>query len=115
MRRVQNYSGLSERESKEALIMLVETLASRLDDQSRRDFASELPEQLQDIALSVYPAVGQRHYDIIAQFMYYQNIGKLQAKQQISAARQALADAISEDEMGQIDLLIASEALAHSA
>ncbi|MGH7239809.1 MAG: hypothetical protein ACREHG_07045 [Candidatus Saccharimonadales bacterium] len=93
VRRVQINSGLSYKTSKEIIIMLVESLASRLDDQNRQVFAANLPEKLQDIALSVYPATG--HYDIIAHFMYYQNIGKFEAQRRITAAWQAISDSLS--------------------
>lgn len=89
--------------------MLVEVLASRLEDNARHSFAAELPEQLQDIALSVFPALAQKRHDIVAQFMYYQNIGKTRAQKQIYAAWQALTDTISEAEVKQIKSVLAGD------
>lgn len=97
IKRVQQYSGLPYQESKDALIMLVEGLAARLGDRERQQFARYLPEQLQDIALSVYPMNNQ--YDIVAHFMYYQNIGKARAHRQIAAAWRALCDTIDRTEI----------------
>lgn len=112
VKRVQHYSGFSDKESKEALIMMVETIASRLNDGERRDFAAQLPEQLQDIALSVYPALDRDRYDIVAQFMYYQNIGKARAKKQIYAAWQAINDAISEGQINDIKAQLPNKTVA---
>lgn len=94
IRRVQRYSGLPYAESKEALIMMVETLASRMDSRDRREFAARLPERLQDIALTVYPVLLGRNFDITAQFMYYQSIGKKRAQRQIIAAWKTLEDVV---------------------
>lgn len=102
IRRMQDYSSFSASESREALIMIVESIASRLEDGERRIFAAQLPEPLQDIALSVYPALGHNRYDILSQFMYYQNVGKSQAMNQINAAWQTISELLSDDEIIKI-------------
>jgi uncharacterized protein (DUF2267 family) len=43
IKKVQNYSGFSDTESKEALEMMVESLAVHLNEGERKDFASQLP------------------------------------------------------------------------
>lgn len=96
IRRVQRSSGLPYSESKEALILLTEVLAARMDDAARREFASHLPERLADIALTVYPVVLGRDFDITAQFMFYQNIGKKHAQRQIMAAWRVFEDIMGE-------------------
>jgi uncharacterized protein (DUF2267 family) len=101
--KVQQYSGFSEPESKDALECMVENLAVRLDDSERKVFASQLPEELQDIALTVIPsAENTRQQDIVAQFMELQGVDEPHAKLQITAAWQALKDAITPSEIDGI-------------
>lgn len=52
IKKVQEYSGLSDKESREALEHTVESLAGQLTEGERQDFASQLPTELQDVALS---------------------------------------------------------------
>lgn len=92
IKKVQIYSGFSDSESKDALDCLVETLAVRLDETERKDFASHLPQELQDMALTVYPSTENSSKDIIQQFMEFQNVQESRAKKQILSAWQALKD-----------------------
>lgn len=100
--KVQIYSGFSSAESKDALDCLVETLAVRLDEDERRDFALQLPEELQDIALAVYPSEENTQKDILLQFMELQHVKEPIAKRQILSAWQALKDGISGREIERI-------------
>lgn len=102
--KVQEYSGFSDTESKDALECMVESVAVHLPEPDRKMFASELPEYLQDIALAVYPTPETVHQDIIEQFMENQEIEEDHAKKQILAAWHALKDNISS---GAIEHIIA--------
>jgi uncharacterized protein (DUF2267 family) len=102
IKRVQDYSGFSDSESKDALEMMVESLAVHLTEDEREDFASQLPTELQDIALSVYATETNSKQDMVEQFMEFQQIDESRAKKQILAAWEALKDAISPGEIGDI-------------
>jgi uncharacterized protein (DUF2267 family) len=95
IKQVQDYSGFSDSESKDALECMVENLAVRLTEGERKNFASQLPEELQDIALSVEPSEDNTSRDIVAQFMVLENIDEPHAKKQVFASWKALRDAVS--------------------
>lgn len=100
IKKVQLYSGFSDMESKDALDCMVETLAVHLTEGERKDFASQLPQQLQDMALSVLPTEDNISRDILHQFMELQHIEEPRAKKQIMAAWKAIKEAIS---IGQVE------------
>lgn len=102
IKKVQLESGFSDAESKEALEMMVESLAVRLNEGERKDFASQLPQHLKDIALSVMPSKENSGPDIIKQFMETEHIGESHAKKQVLSAWAALKQAISEGEIRHI-------------
>lgn len=102
IKKVQLYSGFSDAESKDALECMVENLAVRLNEGERKDFASQLPQELQDIALAVQPSKENARGDIVAQFMELQHIDEPHAKKQIFATWKALKDAISPGEINDI-------------
>jgi uncharacterized protein (DUF2267 family) len=102
VKRVQTYSGFSDQESRDALELMVESIAVRLEENGRKDFASQLPEYLSDIVLSVYPSAENSRGDLINQFMEYENLNEGRAKRQMLAAWRALKDAISERQINLI-------------
>lgn len=102
IKKVQIYSGFSDSESKDSLDCLVETLAVRLSENERKDFASQLPQELQDMALAVYPSEENTNKDILAQFMELQNVKKTRAKKEILSAWQALKDTVSKREIDRL-------------
>jgi uncharacterized protein (DUF2267 family) len=102
IKQVQQISGFSDSESKDALEHLVESLSVHLTEGERQDFASQLPPELQDIALSVYPTDHNSKQDMIEQFMENMYVDKEHAKKQILSAWRALKDAISEGEIEHI-------------
>lgn len=102
IKKVQDYSGFSDSESKDALELMVESLAVHLTEGERKDFASQLPHELQDIALSVYATEGNSKEDILQQFMEVEEIDEPRAKKQIMAAWKALKEAISGGEIEHI-------------
>lgn len=101
--KVQKYSGFSDAESKDALECMVENLAVRLDEHDRKDFASQLPEELEDIALTVIPtAENTKQEDIVAQFMELQGVDEPRAQMQIMAAWSALKETIAPSELDDL-------------
>jgi len=108
IKKVQIYSGFSDSESKDALDCLVETLAVRLSEPERLSFASYLPEELQDMALTVYPSQENTSKDILRQFMEFQNVEEVRAKNEILFAWQALKDVVSKVEIEHIRGLFAN-------
>jgi len=102
IKKVQKYSGFSDSESKDALDLMVESLAVHLTEGERRDFASQLPQELQNIALSVQATRENSKEDILQQFMEIENIDEPRAKKQIYSAWKALKDAISGGEINHI-------------
>jgi uncharacterized protein (DUF2267 family) len=102
VKRVQRYSGFSDQESRDALELMVESIAVRLNESGRKDFASQLPEYLSDIVLSVYPSEENSHGDLINQFIQYEHTNEGRARQKMLAAWRALRDAISERQINLI-------------
>jgi uncharacterized protein (DUF2267 family) len=111
--KVQLNSGFSDAESKQALELTVEGLAERLTEGERKDFASQLPQELQAIALSAPTAVAD-HYDkdLLKEFMEREDIEEDRAKKQIVSAWQALKEAISEGEINDIRAQLPNSTLA---
>lgn len=83
-------SNLSDTESRDALEMMVESLAVHLPERERREFAEQLPEELRDIALSVMATEENSRMDIVKQFMLIEHISRGRAKRQIISAWRAL-------------------------
>lgn len=95
--KIQHDSGFSDAESKMALDCMVESIAERLEEGERKDFASQLPSELQDIALSAeMPDKSERHKDIIQEFMEKENIEEDRAKKQVLTAWTALKSSITD-------------------
>lgn len=92
---VQQYSGFSDAESKDALDGTVAVLAIHLPEGERENFAEELPEELQDLALAVYPTVENTSQDLFEQFMEVQEVDEPRAKEQLLSAWEALKDILS--------------------
>jgi len=97
--RMQDYGGFNDEEAKDALQLLVETLGVHLTEGERKDFASQLPEELKVIALSVLATETNSKEDILKQFMELQNIDESTAKKQMRAAWATIKDAISPGEI----------------
>ncbi len=102
VKKVQIHSGFSDTESKDALEMMVESLAVHLTEGERKDFASQLPQELQDIALAVLATEKNSRQDMLEQFMEMQGVNRARAKKQILSAWKALKEAISLGEVEHI-------------
>lgn len=97
---VQHYSGFSDSESKDALDGAVAAIAVHLTEGERKDFAAQLPTELQDLALAVYPTEETATEDLLEQFTEMQEVDEPRAKMQFISAWQALKDTMS---IGLID------------
>lgn len=102
IKKVQDYSGFSDQESEEALDLVVETIATRLNPGERRHFASELPEELEDLAMM--PTIQGKFSaeDMLEQLSELEDINKSHAKKQVIAVWKALKEAISPGEIKDI-------------
>ena len=100
IKKVQVNSGFSDTESEDALEMLVENLAVHLEKGERKDFASQLPQELKDIVLTVSDTEQDPQLDLLQQFMDVEQIPEDRAKKQLLAAWEALKSALS---AGQIE------------
>jgi uncharacterized protein (DUF2267 family) len=112
IKQVQDYSGFSDTESKDALECMVENLAVRLTEGERKNFASQLPEELQDIALAVEPSEENMDQDIVAEFMLLEDIDEPHAKKQIFASWKALRDAVSPGIIAHIEAQLPNKTVA---
>jgi uncharacterized protein (DUF2267 family) len=81
---------------------MVESLAVHLNEGGRKNFASQLPTELQDIALSVLPTEQNSRQDIVQQFMAVENIEENRAKKQVLSAWKALKGALTPGELAHI-------------
>ncbi len=102
VKKVQLYSGFSDKESQKALELMVACVAERLTEGERDDFASELPHELRDIAFFAPKIDKAKKEDILGEFMQRQQIDEPHAKKQIFSAWKALKDAISRGEIDDI-------------
>lgn len=102
IKKVQVESGFSDKESKDALECLVENIAVRLTEGERKDFASQLPQELEDIALSVYPPEEKPDDDLLMSFMELQDVEEDRAKKQMLSSWHALKNALTDGQIGDI-------------
>src|SRR4051812_37282870 len=102
IKKVQDYSGFSDRESEEALELVVETLASRLNEGERQDLASQLPEELEDAALAPTSTSKFSAEEMFEELSTLQNIDESHAKKQVLAVWNALQDALTPGEIDDI-------------
>lgn len=100
IKKMQHDSGFSDAESKQALDQMVQSIAERLDAGERKNFVSQLPAELQAIALVVGTSDRrERHQDIIQEFMEKERIEQSHAKKQVLTAWAALKSFISPGEI----------------
>lgn len=100
--KVKSYSGVSLAEAKDALDCMVEVLAVHLADRERRNFASRLPEELQNMALAVLPTEQNARADIFAQYMANMHVKEPRARREMQAAWRALKETVGNGEIEHI-------------
>jgi uncharacterized protein (DUF2267 family) len=102
IKKVQLYSGFSDAESQEALELLVESLAERLTEGERKDFASQLPRELKEVVILAPLSPEYHKKEILEEFMEREGIDEGRAKKQILSAWKALKRSISPGEIEDI-------------
>ncbi len=102
VKRVQHYSGFSDQESETALRLFIRKLATRLTMGERKDFASQLPSDLQDEAMVTEEQQNWSFEDFIEEICREEQIEEPRAKKQIMAAWKALKDALTPGEISNI-------------
>jgi len=95
IREIQDISGLTPRESREVLDNTIESLAALLEDDEREEFASQLPTELQYVALDAEPIDSETRTDLLSQFLERQQVDEDEARTLIGAAWQAIKDALT--------------------
>lgn len=101
IQRIKEYAGAAEEESQDALEIVVENVAAHLTDPTRREFAAQLPDELQSAAMMV-PTANHIDEDIIEQLMDLEDVDEGRAKQYIKAAWNALKDMFDRTEVEDI-------------
>lgn len=109
IKRMQHYSGFSDSESQDALVLFVENLASRLTIGERKDFASQLPIELQDVALTNRMTRVKTAQGFIDEFRDQEDIDEKRAKKQIFSAWKTIKDEISPGEVKDIQAQLPNE------
>jgi uncharacterized protein (DUF2267 family) len=99
---VQDYSGFNDSESEDALRLIVETIAGRLTEGERGDFASQLPRELADLALAAENAEIDSPEDLYEQMADLQDISRDHAKKQVHAVWETLKESLSRGEIDHI-------------
>lgn len=102
IKEVADASGLSSRESREVLDNTVESLAALLTEEEREDFASQLPSELQYVALDTDTVEDRSEKDLLTQFIERQQVDEDEAKTLIASAWQAIKDTITGGEANHI-------------
>lgn len=102
VKKVQHYSGFSDQESEMALRTFVSTLGTRLTPDERAHFASQLPQDLKEDAMSLEESERFGADEFIRRFCDESGVGESEAKKQIFASWSAIKDAVSPGEIRQI-------------
>ena len=102
IKKVQDYSGFSDSEAENALKLVVEKIATRLTGGERKDFASELPKELEDLAMASKEPDKFGADDMFKEISELQDIDVGHAKKQVMAVWRALKDAITPGEIADI-------------
>lgn len=102
IRRVQDYSGFSDRESEDSLRLIVETLSSRLEEDGRENFASQLPQELESVALGPQETDTFTSSDMYEELSQLENIDRSHVKRQLMAVWEALKDALSAGQLNEL-------------
>ncbi|HSH55463.1 MAG TPA: DUF2267 domain-containing protein [Candidatus Limnocylindrales bacterium] len=102
MKKVQDYSGFSAQESEESIKLMIETLSSRLEEGERQNFSSQLPSELQDLALAPNDTDKLNADEMFKQLSEVQETGENRVKQQMTAVWQTLKDALTPGQMDHL-------------
>ncbi|MGB4795690.1 MAG: DUF2267 domain-containing protein [Candidatus Saccharimonadales bacterium] len=89
--KIKHIAGARDDESQDALELVVENVAVHLTDRTRRDFAAQLPDELQTAAMMV-PTASVADDDIIEQYMDIEDVDEHRARDYLRAAWQAICE-----------------------
>jgi uncharacterized protein (DUF2267 family) len=98
----QHYAGLPGGEAEHTLRTIIEKLSLRLQQEERYDFASQLPAELQEVAIrdeEIHKLSGR---ELIDEICAEEDIDESKAKHQLRAVWMTLEDAISPGEIEDI-------------
>jgi uncharacterized protein (DUF2267 family) len=109
---VQDYSGFSDNEAGEALRLVVETIAGRLTEGEREDFASQLPGRLHDFALAAEGSDIDSSEDLYEELAELEDISREHAKKQVHAVWETLKESLSKGEIDHIRSQLPGELVA---
>lgn len=112
IKKVQEYSGLSESESENGLKTFITTLSCRLSPHERTGFVSELPRELQSDAASVDPESNFSMSDMIDTMAETQHMDKNHAKQLVAASWKTLKSALTTGEIDALKAALPSDTMA---
>ena len=100
---MQQKAGFTDIEAEEVLDLMVESIAERLDDYEREDFASLLPIELQETVYSAeIPAANEQEQDFVHEFMDKEDIEENEAKKQVTTAWETLKSIITDADIQRI-------------
>ena len=99
---LQNYSGFNDSESEDALRLVVETIAGRLTEGERHDFASQLPSELTDLALAAEHSEIDSPENLYEEIAELEDISRDHAKKQVHAVWETLKDSLTSGEIDHI-------------
>ncbi len=106
---VQEKGGFEKEQAEQALQVFMETLATRLNDGERNDFASQLPKELQNIVLEPTHVSDRSADGFYEEIGATQDIGAEEAKQQARLVWETLKGAITEGEISHIKAQLPKE------
>ena len=98
---IREHADADDDASQDALEVVVENVAAHLTDSTRRGFAAQLPDELQNAAMMV-PTANYIDEDIVEQIMDLEDVDESQARKYIRAAWQAIRDMFDSDEVREI-------------
>jgi uncharacterized protein (DUF2267 family) len=103
IKKVQYYSGFSDSESENALVMFTKLLAESLTPDERMDFASQLPAELQDTVVAAEEVDSSKDMEEILESMAEeQHVNEDHVKKQIMSAWKVIKESITKGEVDDI-------------
>lgn len=102
VKQVQHYSGFSLSESEEALRLFITILSARLGPDERKDFTSQLPQELKDETMETAEVIRYNSEDLYEVLADVQGIEEDHAKKQVMAVWSALKDHLTKGQVQDI-------------
>lgn len=115
IKKVREYSGFSDDEAENALILFLRILAERLAPDERMDFASQLPPELQDTVVAGEidnTGNSMSAEDMVEKIAVENNIEDSQARNIITSVWRAIKDTVSEGEIEDVEAQLPKDIVA---